>query len=606
MNAMTEITPDVDMDVVRDRPTDDMPTAPVDTPEHNPARAEPKKGLTNWFAHQSIASKLRVTFGGNLAFMLVIAAAVLLGYTLLWNKSQAISQQYEFTLEAAETSRNIAEIRYLSDKSFVSQDPIDMTAAIEAIAEEKQHLSSLRSMVSANQINVTAELDQMDAGLDSLETALQQSDLEFVQNTESILVESSKALSAEFADRVKVLDAEHSRLLTQQIIGFILLVIVSLASSLLVMRFFQRDIGGAIAGIAQRMAAVAGGERVTVVPDLDRSDEIGEMARALDQFCRAAIVLERLRADAAETAKLELARTAEKAQEREERRNRQTQMMSKMASNFELTVGDIVSSVAAASTQLKTTAGVMEKTADNASNEANQAAHSMQEASSGVTAAAAASDEFAMSIGEISRQAATSAELARKASESANVADGKMSTLADSASQVGQVVELIQTIARRTNLLALNASIEAARGGEAGRGFAVVASEVKELAAQTSRATEEVAEQIRAMQNSTNDSVHALRSINTQVEQLETTAISIASAVDQQSVAGQDLARSIDLAARSSSEVSSGIDNVRESSLATGAAASQVLNSATDLEGQAATLRKQLDLFLQRIRDGQD
>jgi methyl-accepting chemotaxis protein len=248
----------------------------------------------------------------------------------------------------------------------------------------------------------------------------------------------------------------------------------------------------------------------------------------------------------------------------------------------------------------------MEKTAENASDQASRAAHSMQEASSGVTAAAAASDEFAMSIGEISRQAATSAELARKASESADMADGKMSTLAASASQVGQVVELIQSIAKRTNLLALNASIEAARGGEAGRGFAVVASEVKELAAQTSRATEEVAEQIRAMQNSTNDSVHALRSISTQVELLETTAISIASAVDQQSVAGHDLARSIDLAARSSGEVSSGIGNVKESSLATGAAASQVLNSATELEGQAATLRNHVDMFLQRIRDDQD
>jgi len=230
----------------------------------------------------------------------------------------------------------------------------------------------------------------------------------------------------------------------------------------------------------------------------------------------------------------------------------------------------------------------------------------MQEATSGVTAAAAASDEFAMSIGEISRQAASSADLARKASESAEVADGKMATLANSASQVGQIVELIQSIARRTNLLALNASIEAARGGEAGRGFAVVASEVKELAAQTSRATEKVAQQIREMQDSTSDSALALRSIGNQVQQLETTAISIASAVDQQSVAGQDLARSIDLAARGSGEVSASIGNVRESSLATGAAASQVLNSATDLENQAATLRTQVDMFLQRIRRDDD
>src|SRR3546814_16078423 len=112
-----------------------------------------------------------------------------------------------------------------------------------------------------------------------------------------------------------------------------------------------------------------------------------------------------------------------------------------------------------------------------------------------------------MSICEISRQAASSAELARKATNSARDADVTISALSSSAEQVGQIVELIQTIAQRTNLLALNASIEAARGGEAGRGFAVVASAVKELAMQTSRATQEVAAQIRAIQDPDRKSV---------------------------------------------------------------------------------------------------
>ena len=79
--------------------------------------------------------------------------------------------------------------------------------------------------------------------------------------------------------------------------------------------------------------------------------------------------------------------------------------------------------------------------------------------------------------------------------------------LAESAEKIGSVIALISQIAGQTNLLALNATIEAARAGDAGRGFAVVASEVKELAGQTTRATEEIGAQIGAIQTATGDAV---------------------------------------------------------------------------------------------------
>jgi methyl-accepting chemotaxis protein len=344
------------------------------------------------------------------------------------------------------------------------------------------------------------------------------------------------------------------------------------------------------------------GDHEVDVQYTERQDEIGELARAMVVVKKSAVNYARLARQAEQDAIAKLEQQTELERSRQDARNAQHEMLRQLADRFESSIAEVVGGVASASTQLQQTATSMASAAEQSSSQVSIVTGTLGDASAGVTAAAAASDEFAMSIGEISRQAATSAELARKATITASDADATISALTDSATQVGEVVELISSIAQRTNLLALNASIEAARGGEAGRGFAVVAAEVKELATQTGKATEEVSTQIRAIQETTSASVEALRSIVKQIQQLEATSVSIAAAVDQQSVAGQDLARSIDLAARNTEEVSSNIVQVRETALATGAAASQVLTSSKDLELQAGTLKAQVNEFLGHVR----
>ncbi|MCP5396374.1 MAG: methyl-accepting chemotaxis protein [Sphingomonadaceae bacterium] len=349
-------------------------------------------------------------------------------------------------------------------------------------------------------------------------------------------------------------------------------------------RIVSHDLTAAITRVTNGLTLLAKGKQIEEITDTERADEVGEMARTLDVFQRAS------------------GKYRAMVKERIDERNDQRDLLRRLADQFDGSINEIVSNVAAASSQLQTTATSLAASADQSAGQIGTVSVAMEEASSGVTAAAAASDEFAMSIGEISRQATHSAELARTVSTTASEADSTISAMYASAIEVGQVVELIQSIAQRTNLLALNASIEAARGGEAGRGFAVVASEVKELAAQTSRATQEVSEQIRTMQQSTDASVTALRNISGQIDQLESTAVSIASAVDQQAVAGQDLARSIDLAANGTDRVAANLAQVREVSLATGSAASQLLQSATSLGEQAAELRSKSQEFLAQVR----
>ena len=385
---------------------------------------------------------------------------------------------------------------------------------------------------------------------------------------------------------------------------YLMLIAVGLGIGLTMFLFhvIRRDVVGTSRQLIDCMQRIADGQHDIVVPYRDRVDEYGEFGKEIERLRLTSIQLSVLHRERADRADAELEEQARLQLQQDEARQERERALRMLADQFERTVGDVVSGVASASSQLQSTATAMAATAEQSANRTADVASAMEEANAGATAAAAASDEFAMSIGEISRQAASSAELARQATQSATEADTTISALSDSAQQVGEIVGLIQTIAQRTNLLALNASIEAARGGEAGRGFAVVASEVKELAMQTSRATERVSEQIRAMQDTTGASVSALRTIADQVQQLETTAVSIASAVDQQSVAGQDLARSIDLAARGTEQVSCHIKDVRELSLSTGSAASQVLSSSTALENQASTLRAQVDSFLGQVR----
>ncbi|HTO66169.1 MAG TPA: HAMP domain-containing methyl-accepting chemotaxis protein [Bradyrhizobium sp.] len=493
------------------------------------------------------------------------------------------------TFTPALTTRRPATVAELSAmdraQGRVDVDRERIDASLDQIGRPERIVRPLKEAVQGYFAEVAPAIDQeLPAARSDGKYKMSNDDLAaaIVPAIQRFVVVRDAAL-AESADRA--LAAEGGALMVLALTAIAVLALLGVLGGVTLM--LRRRVIAPLATLTGVVSELAAGKHDVMIPAVGRDDEIGTMGTSLQVFKEALVAKEAADRDAGVEADAKIKRG---------------QRVDRITGDFETVIGGIVEIVSSASSALEASADTLTSTAARSEELTSVVAAASDEASTNVQSVASATEEMASSVNEISRQVQDSARIASEAVSQAQGTNERVAELAKAAARIGDVVELINQIAGQTNLLALNATIEAARAGEAGRGFAVVASEVKALAEQTSKATDEISQQIHGIQSATQESVGAIREIGNTIGRMSEIASAIAAAVEEQGAATQEIARNVQRAAQGTQQVSSNIADVQRGASRTGSESSQVLTAARSLSSESNRLKLEVSKFLGAVR----
>jgi methyl-accepting chemotaxis protein len=589
---------------------------------------------SNAFARLSVKTKLLLGFGVVVLLTSLLTAASLRGiekikgftYTLYHQELLGTAILREMNLEVHNIARNTgAFVLYIGVLDTASADK-----AASSNVTAKRNLLNLyeKAKIASGTPQTRAKIEALAKPLDAYYLLVERA-TQLAQSPEGVAQATQWVSSAQYASTLETLTTSLAQITALKAEGtqesveaaiergeiltrvLLFLYLGAMALSLLTIYLVATSISAPVQDFKRVLLELAEGELDVPVRNTDCENEIGEMARAVAMLQTS---LQRAR---------QAAKTEQENQLLAQEATRQIGETISAAANGDFTatvrldgkegfllevcaqVNKLIDTARQAFKAIATNAASLSLAAQDLSTVSIQMSGNAEETTAQAASAAAAAsqvsanmqrvstgvEELSINIREISSNAMEASAVTSRAVAEARTTSQTMAKLGGSSQEIGSVLKVISSIAEQTNLLALNATIEAARAGELGKGFAVVANEVKELARQTSRATEDISKNIANIQGDVHGAVASIGAISDIIQKIDDIAGVIASAVEQQAATANEIGKAVSSAANGSAEIARNVASVSQVSQDTSQGASNAQLAAAKLREMASDLQ---------------